>query len=239
MKLLFFLFSFTLGAAEVKFLPHMVEHQNIGCPTNAKCSKKMGIIRQQWVSIAKAGTKKPLNKLKSFASSYGVPIPLWGKSGAEKNKDLIIWDSPCSNHNNEELERFSIVNIFSKNLKSLEGKSDLIIPKSILKNRTHTRALNVLRGDAPIALRGDILYYIKEVEGLYYGLELKTSGQLRVVKVPKISNYPHEVTCSKEILEQMKPLQKHANLHKGIYCKNIWDLNTSSYSTMAFGWSCH
>jgi len=239
MNLLLLLFTMISGAAEVKFLPHMIEHQNIGCPSNSKCSQKMGIIRQQWVSIAKARNKNPLRKLKSFASSYGTPISLWAKTSAEKNKEFIIWDSPCPNHNNEKLDKFLIVDTFSKNLKDLEAIKDLVVPKSILNKGKSFSTLSVLRGDAPIALKGNILYYVKEVEGLYYGLELKTSGELRVVSVPKIRNYPHEVTCSKEILEKMKPLQKFENLHTGIYCKNIWDINTSSYSTMAFGWSCH
>lgn len=228
-----------LTASEVKFLPHMVEHQNIGCPSNSKCSKKTGIIRQQWISIAKEKNKHPLRKLQSFASSYGLPISLWGKSTAEKNQDFIIWDSPCANHNNDKLENFLIVNVFSKNLQKLKSFKDLVIPHSVLKSGKDLQTLPVLRGDAPIALRGNILYYVKEVEGLYYGLELKSSGELRVVSVPKVKNYPYEVTCSKEILERMKLLQKHENLYTGIYCKNIWNINTSSYNTMAFGWSCH
>ncbi len=228
----------TIFASEVKFLPYMAEHENLGCPTNSNCSKKIGLIRHQWTGIAKSNTPNKIKRMRSFTSSYGALIPVWGRSSAEKNEDLILWDSSCKGHNNEKLESIKLIEVFSKNLNSLKKEKDLLVPNVIMTARKSNRIRSVLRGDAPILIDGDDLIYIKETEGFYYGLRLKVNGEVSIENVPKVQNYPSEVRCTDEITNELLNLTSIKHLYQGSYCKIIWNKKKKKYETLAFGWSC-
>jgi hypothetical protein len=227
-------------AAQTEFLPHMVDHQNLGCPENSKCSKKTGLIRQQWVEIAKSKRKGKVKRLKSFSRTFGAPLSVWGLSEAESNDDFIIWDSPCKNHNPEEGQKINLVNVFSKNLSTLKNNKSLIIPKGLLiKEDKKIETVDLLRSDAPILLSNNSVFYVQEIEGIYYSLELKRSGQIQLLTTPKVSHYPSEVQCPKDVSEKFKKLSVHQNLYLGHFCKKIWNVSTNSYQVMALGWSCN
>ncbi len=112
MTIITLLYLLTSTFATNEFLPHMAEHEHLGCPSNAKCSKKTGLIRQQWIEIAKSKNKNKIKKLTSFSRSFGVPLSVWGLNKAEENPAYMIWDSPCKNHNIEENPKVSLVDVF-------------------------------------------------------------------------------------------------------------------------------
>lgn len=228
----------SIYASEVKFLPYMAEHENLGCPSNSKCSKKIGIIRHQLLGIAKSGDKDKIKKMRSFISSYGILLPVWGREKAQKNNDLILWDSSCKAHNKEKLESMKLVEVFSKNLNSLDKEKDLFIPRAIMADRKSKRVRSVIRGDAPILIDGDDLIYIQEIEGFYFGLRLDIKGNIRIEDAPKVSNYPSEVRCSDEVTKELLSLSPVKHLYQGAYCKIVWNKKSKKYETLALGWSC-
>lgn len=236
-KVLLLLIS-SIFASEVKFLPYMAEHENLGCPSNSSCSKKIGLIRHQWTGIAKSTTPNKIKRMRSFTSSYGALLPVWGRESSEKNQDLILWDSSCKGHNKEKLESIKFIEVFSKNLNSLKKEKDLIIPNVIMTNRKSNRVRSVLRGDAPILIDGNDLIYIKESEGFYYALRLKLNGEISIEEVPKVESYPSEIGCTEDVTKELLQLTSIKHLYQGSYCKIIWNKKAKKYETLAFGWSC-
>ncbi len=219
----------------------MAIHENLGCPENSKCSKKMGLIHQQWVEIAKSTQKNKLRKLQSFASSFGAPVSIWGLNKAEANSSYIIWDSSCKNHNHEEKPRITYVDTFAKDFSDLLNKTEeVIVPKGlILEGKGRIVSVPLLRSDAPVLLSKDSVFYIQENEGLYYTLEIKRSGKLNIIKTPTPTKLPGEVTCPKELDEAFAASFNPPNLYLGHFCKQIWNISTNSYQVMALGWSCN
>ena len=213
---------------------------NLGCPEFSKCSKKVGVIRQQWIEIAKSNKKQKIKILQSFSQSFGTPLSIWGKNKAEADDRYIIWDSPCKNHNLEEEPKISLVDVFSKNLLELKKSNDIIVPQGLLLNsKNEIEVIDLLRSDAPILLSKNSVFYVKEVEGIYYSLELKRNGKINLLKTPSVTNSPREVQCPKELGEKFKSLELFKNLYKGHYCKKIWDISSNSYQVLALGWSCN
>ncbi len=225
-------------ATEVKFLPYMAEHENLGCPSNSQCSKKIGIIRHQLVGIAKSAGSNKISKMRSFTASYGALLPVWGRQIAEKNQDLILWDSSCKGHNKEKMESMKLIEVFSKNLNTLRKEKDLFIPNALMTDRKSKRVRSVIRGDAPILIDGDDLIYIRENEGFYYGLRILPNGEIRIEDTPKVQNYPSEVGCAEEVTKELLSLAPVKHLYQGSYCKIIWNKKSKKYETLAFGWSC-
>jgi hypothetical protein len=217
----------------------MAEHENLGCPSNAKCSKKTGLIRHQWIEIAKSKSKNKLSKMKSFSKSFGVPLSIWGLNKAESNPKYMIWDSPCKNHNLEEKPRVSLVDVFSKNLNKLESNSDVIIPRGVLLNNGKTEVINLLRSDAPILLSKDSVFYVRESEGTYYSIAIRRDGHVTLLDTPSLKKYPSEVSCPKELSEKFNSTVKLDNLYLGHFCKRIWNIDQNAYQTIALGWSCN
>ena len=228
----------SIYASEVKFLPYMAEHENLGCPSNSQCSKKIGIIRHQLLGIAKSNDGNKIDKLRSFISSYGILLPVWGRESAQKNKELILWDSSCKAHNKEKFESMKLVEAFSKSLNSLKNEKDLFIPRAIMVDRKSKRVRNVVRGDAPILIDGDDLIYIQEIEGFYFGLRLDSKGNTQIEDAPKVTNYPSEVRCSDEVTKELLSLAPVEHLYQGAYCKIVWNKKSKKYETLALGWSC-
>ncbi|CBW26967.1 hypothetical protein BMS_2161 [Halobacteriovorax marinus SJ] len=233
-----FIFLFSVFAEEVKFLPYMAEHENLGCPSNSQCSKKIGLIRHQWINIAKSNSPNKLKRMNNFINSYGALIPVWGRESSQANKELILWDSSCKNHNNEKLESMKLIEVYSKNINSLKDQKDIFIPNALRLNKKKPTTRKVIRGDAPVLIDGDDFLYIKESEGFYYGLRLKSNGEIRVEETPKVTNYPSEIKCSDEHTKALLSMSPVKNLYQGSYCKIIWNRKSKSYETLAFGWSC-
>lgn len=220
--------------------PQLKEHEHMGCPENSKCSKKTGVIRQQWIEIAKSRRKEKVKRLQSFARSFGAPLTVWGLDKAELNDQYVIWDSPCKKHNLEEEPRISLVDVFSKDLSSLKKNKDVIIPYGLLLNsKNKIEKLDLLRGDAPILLSNNSVFYVQEVEGIYYTLELHRNGKIQLLKTPRVTQYPSEVQCPKELTDKLTSMTEYKNLYQGQFCKKIWNVSTNSYQVMALGWSCN
>lgn len=225
--------------ALTEFKPHMIDHEFVGCPTNAKCTKKTGLIRQHWIEISKSKKKNKLKKLKSFSKSFGVPLSVWGLNEAEKNQKYMIWDSPCKNHNLEEKPKISLIDVFSKNLSEVKSNSDVIVPKGLVLNNDKVEEIDLMRSDAPILLSKDSIFYVREVEGTYYTIAIHRNGKVTLIETPKVKHYPSEVACPEKLKEKFDSTVKLDNLYLGYFCKNIWNISTNSYQTMAIGWSCN
>ena len=68
---------------------------------------------------------------------------------------------------------------------------------------------------------------------------LSFNGDIKITKTKSITKFPKEVECPKEMSEEFYRKSPSLNFYKGHFCKDIWNQDTNSYSTLILGWSCN
>lgn len=224
----------------LSFDASVIEHQNPGCPSNAQCSKKSGSLRKKFTNIL-AKTNESASGLRmrnDFRKKYGIPIEVWSLPSSQKRDDLIIFDSPCQNHNipgKEILNSLAIV----KSLKELKNNFKEVIPRRIyLKRDKKILSYDLPRGDLPSYLKNDRFYYTKSIDGNYYSYSISKNGSIQIESSEKPKNYAKTVTCSKELESEFKKANSPKNLFQETYCKAVWNTTKNIYEVIILGWSC-
>lgn len=242
--LLFIFFTTSLTAC----LPvHALEYSKIdfeGCPENSFCKKETGANRKKWLDQLKDFSKGNLSeqKLNAFIQSeYGVPVSGWAMEEASLLPNILMWDSPCKQHKGPA-GKYYIMEVFKKNLSPNELKENptLIFSRAILKDKEKDPvSLVVPRGDAPLFIKDGSLFFLREEEGMFYGLLVDKDGKIKVTKNEPVQEAPKEVTCPKDMVVQFQRQAPALNFYQGQFCKDIWDKNEKTYKTVLLGWSCN
>ncbi len=226
---------------------HALEYSKIdfeGCPENSYCKKETGANRKKWLDQLKEFSKGRINELKINAfiqSEFGVPVSGWAMEEASLLPNILMWDSPCKQHKNPA-SKYYIMEVFRKNLNANELKEipTLIFSRALLKeNGKEPYPIVVPRGDAPLFMRDGSLYFLREEEGMFYGLLIDKEGRIKIVKNETSPNNPKEVTCPREMVTQFLRMAPSPNFYTGQFCKEIWDKNDKAYKTLLLGWSCN
>ena len=243
---IFLSFTFATFAEEnTKFKPHMLDHINEGCPTNSSCLPQTGKRYKQWIDLLKKKSLKGARRwttLERFRQKNRIPLEIWSFPQAEKIENLIHWDGHCPNHNQKN-NKIQMALALAKNfteLGKLERERKIYIPRSLLLETSGTtQEYFVLRGSGPLYLDGNALVYIKETEGVYYGLRIEPQGTLSVVPPQRPSYQSQEVKCPKVLNERFARHSFPKQLYQGTYCRSFWNKKKKVYQTMIFGWSCN
>lgn len=215
-----------------------------GCPENAFCKKETGAIRKKWIEELKKFSAGKISELKInqfVQSEYGLPVSGWGQEEASLRPNILMWDSPCRQHRSSA-NKYYIAEVFRKNFKPQELKElpNIFFSRAILNDSSNQPyAFIVPRGDAPLFVEGGNLYYLREEEGLFYGLMIDREGHFKITKNETSTKPPKESVCSKEQIALFNRESPGPNFYQGAYCKDIWDKSTKSYKTMLLGWSCN
>jgi hypothetical protein len=217
-----------------------------GCPENSFCSKEAGLYRLYWINLLKSFESNKINEstLNNLVKSkVGIPLTTWSKmdkTSLDKKNDLISWDSPCKQHSSATAKYF-ISEFYTKNInpKNIINNPEIIFSNTVIKNKDNIMTRYLPRGDAPIAIINEELYYPKEEEGHFYGLFISKEGSLRIGKTQKIKLFPKEVDCPKEMIEEFYRHTPNLNFFKGHFCKEIWNQKTSESIILLSGWSCN
>jgi hypothetical protein len=231
--LIFALCSFSICASDP------LRHENEGCTENSQCSKETGKIRQNWLEIIKSISDNKISE--KFANETvfkktGIPISIWAREDATKqNSPLILWNSPCKQHQDKNNIIF-IGEVFTSKLSEIKN---LILQKAIFKENGVIKTINLPRGDAPINIINNSFYYTKDDEGIFYGLNISITGELKISKPIHIEKFPKEVDCPKDMIEEFYRNAPSLNFYKGSFCKEIWNQNKKQYSLLLLGWSCN
>jgi hypothetical protein len=211
-----------------------------GCPENSLCKKETGIIRSEWLEILgkfeqKSIDEKEANRL--VQSRTGIPIPAWASEEASKKPLTILWDSPCKQHKTPTNKTYIAVTF----LKNLLPKNNILFhaPAVILDDKKVPHLIMVLRGDAPLFISNDSLYYTQDDEGHYYGLLVAPSGRLSLTHILSDTHYPKEISCTLEQIEMFKREIPSPDFFQGYYCKSLWNTKTKNYQSILIGWSCN
>lgn len=219
------------------FEAHMIDHPFKGCPAGSKCTKETGLLRQGWVDSLK--TKKNRNKnLSKYQSSFGIPITLWSYPLKSIGKGISTWRSPCPQHNLKE-NQYSLAEIMSKDLKSLLNQESVILNKAILRTSDGKYVLYPMPvSEAPIYISQKKMIYSLDTEGEYYTIEVNSNGDISIIDLKKPERFPEYIKCSDDMIQAFKQLKYPEGFFKGLTCKSIWDINTKSFQSIAYGWSC-
>ncbi|MBT7609338.1 MAG: hypothetical protein HN576_06255 [Bacteriovoracaceae bacterium] len=229
-----------------EFKPHMLSHIYEGCPDNSECSKEMGQKRKKWLSVLSNKNMRPSNRraaLNYVKKSIGVPLGFWYLPKPILHKEVIFWQSPCSQHNTKINPLRIAEGLFSNfgDLEDLKNKDEKVFPSKTYtyNNKKKIISYYLPRGDTPLMVKNKKLYFVREAEGSYYNMTIDRKGNLDIVKPFKPKEYPSEITCPKDLLTHMKSQIKQSNLYLSYFCKAVWDKSNKKFQTFIFGWSCN
>ncbi len=215
-----------------------------GCPENAYCKKETGINRMAWITQLKKFSSGKISEVKlnqNIQSEFGIPVSGWGQENASLLPNILMWDSPCKQHQNPN-NKYYITEVFRKNFLQNELKEypHLFFARAILLDKNNQPySFIVPRGDAPLFIKDGTLYYLREEEGIFYGLYLDKEGHFKITKNETSPEPPKESTCTNEQIALFLREAPSPNFFQGQYCKEIWDKTTKSYKKILLGWSCN
>ncbi len=221
------------------FKLYMLGHAFKGCPENSSCSKKTGLKRKKWISTIKENNLKKLNQ---FKRQNGIPIGFWLAPKKEMPKDLIYWQSPCAHHDRQTFS-LKIAELFSPHFSSLvklkKKEENVFIEQTFTFDKNKKIIKYYLpSGEYPLMTDGQKIYFIREEEGHFYGLDLDRNGKFTIIETFKTRLLPEEVSCPKALLKEMKE-KSHHQIYLSYFCKAIWNKTEKNVQTFIFGWSCH
>jgi hypothetical protein len=220
-----------------EFKPFMIEHTHEGCPGGSLCTKKTGATRKKWHDLLKEKPRR-LEKLENFRKVHGIPLATWSRSVNPISDHLMLWNSPCPNHNKEN-EKIFLSEVIAKDFAQLQKLPHLIIRKTLLRDEKNKLIeYPVIRGEAPLYLSKGKMYYNLDTEGEYFTLSIDSLGNVQVVSPHRPANFPENVACPEDMLEAFKALPTPDDFYQGASCTSIWDLEARAYRTIILGWSC-
>ncbi|MGZ3788195.1 MAG: hypothetical protein ACXVLQ_06705 [Bacteriovorax sp.] len=238
----FFIISFMIASNLYALEYSKIDFE--GCPENAFCKKETGANRKKWLELLKSFSKGQLSEQKLNAilqSEYGLPVSGWAQEEASLLPNILMWDSPCKQHRSQAT-KFYISEVFRKNLNANDLKEFPTLTFShalLIENGKSPYTMIVPRGDAPLFMQDGSLYFLREDEGIFYGLMVDKEGRFRITKSEPSANPPKESTCTKEHVALFMREAPSPNFYQGHYCKDIWDKTSKSYKTILLGWSCN
>ena len=246
MKIYFYIFCFFIVIFKGQSL-FALEYSKIdyeGCPENAFCKKETGINRKKWIEQLRnfSSGKISEQRINAFVQSeYGLPVSGWGQEEASLRPNILMWDSPCKQHRSPT-NKFYIAEIFRKNFNQNELKElpNVFFSRAIITDSSKgSFDMVVPRGDAPLFIKDGSLYYLREEEGIFYGLLIDREGHFRVTKNDTSTEPLKEIACNKELITQFNRESPGPSFYQGTFCKEIWDKSSKSYKTILLGWSCN
>lgn len=211
-----------------------------GCPENSYCKKETGAHRTEWLNILTSFTENKIDEKEAnrrIQLKTGIPIPSWATEEGLKKPLAILWDSPCKQHKIPTNKAYIAITF----LKKLLPKNNVLFhaPAILLDEKKVPRAVMALRGDAPMFIVNDSLYYTQDDDGHFYGLLVSPDGNLTLTQTMKDTHYPREVPCTKEQIEMFTREVPSPNFFQGYYCKEIFNTKTKYYQSVLTAWSCN
>lgn len=229
------LFCFDLHAQQLKT-------ENVGCPENSHCTKELGIKRDTFIAEIKKVSQESESKINQLIQKNSLyPITVWAIEDQKTNGlPLIFWNSPCKQHNPPN-PKVLIAEIFMHDLsaQSVKKQDNVIFNKLFYWENKKWKFAYVPRGDAPLMIVNNQFYYIREEEGHYFGLMISKSGELNITKTKTVTEFPKELECKKEMIEEFYKEAPTLSFFKGQICKEIWNQDKKIYEPIMLGWSCN
>jgi hypothetical protein len=255
-SLLFLTWIFGLGApiaiGDESFSPHMVDHENLGCPTNSSCDKETGRLFGRWIELLKQG-KKAQPELNAFIAQHGYPFKVWSLLSAPSSSPkpgLISWDSQCEAHRpkadavaSQPVEPpVDQALVFVKSLQP-EKYPDLLFDQAYLSDglsdQSPVVAFTVPRATSPYSADADGLVFLEEEEGVYYYLKIDPKGKISVeMERPAKKASAQEVECPKFMLVHLAKNPPKKMIYQSYFCKKISSSKEARDSLVLLPFAC-
>lgn len=227
-----------LEKGDDKLKPHIIDHPNPGCPTNAECSASAGKLYSQFKNLIQ---NKKWKQIASMQKKTGIPLDLWTKVDLEKpNKftDLISWDSPCENHTNAKPTPINLSLIFARDLNEVIKDKKLLLRKMIVKNGKSYNTKYGLREGSPLFFSRDTTHYIRDIDAHYYDLALVKNNNIKLGPSLTPKFYPKTISCPEDLLKKAQTTIVEESLYIGFFCQQIWHKDLNKYLTVIQGQAC-
>jgi hypothetical protein len=228
---LFIIFKFT-----ATFASNFIEEIE-GCPENSYCTKEVGKLRLGFINALKKLRENP-NIINEFINKNGILFPVWPKKYDEK-KMMIAWDAPCKSKT-ESKQLIGEYFLKKLNLESENNNNfDFHYSFLILNENGNYNIYPIPRGDTPLKMTKDGLYFLRSEDSIFYGLNILRTGKIKIVNALKVKELPQNTECPKEL---EVAFLRHASLrpyYKDVFCKKILDDRTGKMTTIALGRTCN
>ncbi len=219
------------------FEAHMIDHPFKGCPGGSRCTKETGELRLGWLDLLKSKSNRN-KKLNIYKTTNGMPIVLWSLPLKTIGKGISTWRSPCPQHNTKDIQ-YALTEVMSKDLKTLLNQESFILNKAILKTTDGKYILYPMPvSEAPIYISQKKMIYSLDMDGEYYGIDVNSNGEISIIDIKKPERFPENIKCSDDMIQAFKQLNYPDGFFKGLTCKSVWNLESKSFQSMAYGWSC-
>ena len=214
--------SSTVLASEPKeevedFRSFMVGHRYEGCPENSVCSQRTGELRKRWSLLLKEASKR---RLKEFVDSHGIPVGVWTTKKSDAVEGMVVWDSPCPNHNKKGAEVYD-AEILLKNFQDLPAEASAFTDRVLVLKPGGQSVYDIPRGGVPILMDGGRLYFSGEVGGLYYTFSVSDTGKLSLEDAQGAGYAPEAVECPDNVGRDFAKVAARADVYGGHRCKRI------------------
>lgn len=191
-----------------------------GCPENSLCSKETGALYKRWTSLLKAPSRRGL---RSFVQEEGLPVGMWSIGKNHEERGVILWDSPCDNHRGKIYE----AKIFTHNLKSSSAGDIFKGVLGLLIREEETMSYTLPRGNLPLFIEEDKLFFTSEEEGHYYAIGLESSGVVTLEDNRMPDHLPTSVPCPDISGSLSNPR-----------CRHLWDRTKKTFVLLAYESDC-
>lgn len=228
---------------EKEFQSYMIDHPNLGCPANSHCSAEFGKKRKLWSDMVQRIKdkleKSPIEALDKIRRESGFPIPIWATNKSLENPAVVSWNSPCRHHNlpKKEIYHGEVILSDFTTWDTLESES-LTRAKIWRLQGEEVMEYGSLQGAIPSMLKNGQLYFTREEQGVYFGLLVSASGEMKIIPTETAAMAPREVQCPAKLTEAYKTWSWSSELYQQTVCRAIWDQDQRTYQTFLFGWTC-
>ena len=206
------------------------------CPTNAYCQPLASAEYAPWGALfarLKKNSHDSIAEIARTTQKSGLPFPVWGNESSRKNPHAIFWESHCALQRKME-NKIYIGHLMAKKLPATNA--DIILDHALeLLPGGKIKKYIVPREEFPSWVEKDSFYFLREEEGIFYGLFISAKGNFHIQPVIKGDHPPEKLLCPPELLEAFQ-----AQNNKGLipYCKQIWDRKSGVWRSFLFGESC-
>lgn len=220
------------------------DHQNSGCPENSECDQVMGLQLKRWQNLLRnlqdkeKDSKKQVKFIQGFLDLYGVPAEFYTNSKSAQSFKPLYYNSPCREHNPKDkplekvLRGMSFIKkttptgvVIWRDQATLEiPLSDQIqLAKLDIQEEGTLKSYYIPLDEEPLYLSKDGPVFLREDDGLFYGLQILNSGDWKIAGLDftNLSFFESKkkmVDCPKNDKTPLLEGPFHT-----VICKEIWD----------------
>jgi hypothetical protein len=243
------------------------DHENVGCPENSDCTKEMGLHRKNWLNLIRSISKMKkdsndfISSLEDFRKKNGILTSFYTNIGAFKRFSPIIFESSCPLHNPKKKENKiligeafikdaheKIAHIKIQDISHDIPMGDLVYLDPVyIYDPLHPEKNQIFylpKGEKPIYLNGDEITVLMEVEGVYFGLAIKASGDWKITSTKThkdlgLEEFNQDVPCVKnDEANKFYGQEIYKRYYQDNFCQTIYDLKSKTQFQMRLPWSC-